>query len=466
MLEKDQILQLKVDDFANEGKSIARYNDFVIFVDNAVPGDIAEIKIYKVKKNFAFAKSINIISPSVKRVTSRCKYFGVCGGCKWQNLNYRYQLEYKRKSIIDSFERIGNILGPVVNDAIPSDSEYYFRNKMEFSFSNKRWLLESEKNNLHSDANFALGLHVPERFDKVLDIDECFLQSETSTKILNFTRSFAVKNNLDSFSTKSHTGYLRNLVIREGKNTNQIMINLVTFDDRPMVMEKYRFELLELFPQVTTIINNITKRKSQVAIGEYENILYGSGYIKEKIGEFIFQISANSFFQTNTMGTEKLYSVVKKYAGESNNKIIWDLYCGAGTISIFLSDLTEKVYGFEVIDSAVKDAEINIKLNRIKNCVFILGDLKESIKDKTLLLPDLVILDPPRNGVHEKVIIELLELYPEKIIYVSCNPQTQARDLNLLTNKYIIKAIQPVDMFPHTMHIENVVSLERKGKDG
>jgi 23S rRNA (uracil1939-C5)-methyltransferase len=462
MLIKDQILEIKVLDFANEGKSISRYNDFVVFIDNAIPGDVVELKIYKVKKNFAFGKAIKIITPSELRVNPRCSYFGVCGGCKWQNLEYKSQLGFKRKGIIDSLERIGKIENPEVNEVISSDLIYFFRNKMEFSFSDKRWLLEEEKDKPKEDVNFALGLHIPERFDKVLDIKECLLESETSNGILNFTRDFSKENNLDAFSPKAHTGYLRNLVIREGKKTNQIMVNLVTYDDRPELMEKYSSQLLKSFPSISTIINNITERRSQVAIGDYEKILHGPGYIEEKLGEFIFRISPNSFFQTNTLGTEKLYSVIKDYAVKEKNKIIWDLYCGAGTISIFLSKYAEKIFGFEIVESAIKDARLNTEINNINNCEFISGDLKDNIIKDSFPTPDLIILDPPRSGVHEQVLREILLVAPSRIIYVSCNPQTQARDLIILNEKYNIRDIQPVDMFPHTMHIENVIYLCKK----
>jgi 23S rRNA (uracil1939-C5)-methyltransferase len=461
MVKKDQILQIEIQGFANEGKSITRYDDFVIFIDNGVPGDTAEIVIYKIKKNYALAKLLKVINPSGLRETPKCKFFGVCGGCKWQNLNYESQIEFKRKNIIDSLERIGQIPNPDVNKAIGSTVQFYFRNKMEFSFSDKRWLLPEEKDNPEKDASFALGLHIPERFDKVLDIDECFLQSETSNKILNITRNFSKENKLDVYSTKTHQGYLRNLVIREGKHTGDLMVNLVTYEERPELMEKFSNLLLSSVPGITTVVNSITRRKSQVAVGEYSKILSGPGYINEKIGKYTFQISPDSFFQTNTLGTEKLYSVVEKFLDGKKYSTILDLYCGAGTISIFISAYAEKVIGFEIVEDAIKDANVNAQINGISNCEFISGDLKDQI-GKDLPKPEVIILDPPRSGVHEKVLQEILNLSPEKIIYVSCNPQTQARDLIILREKYEIKEIQPVDMFPHTMHMENVIKLEIK----
>jgi 23S rRNA (uracil1939-C5)-methyltransferase len=462
MIEKDKTYSVEVESFANEGKSIARIDNFVIFIDNAIPGDIADVKIYKKKKDYAFGKAIKIIKESEKRVAPKCKYFGVCGGCKWQNLNYQYQLDYKKDSICDSFERIGKIKSPTINDVIPSDDIYYFRNKMEFSFSNKRWLLESEKDNEIKDDSFALGLHVPERYDKALNIDECFLQSENSNKILNFTRDFAIKHGLSAYSNKLNTGFLRNLIIREGKNTKECMVNLVTYEPNKNLMERYCEELLLNCTFVTTIINNITSKKSQVAIGESEAVLYGSGYITETINKYRYLISANSFFQTNSKGTEKLYNVIKNFLPKEKIKMLWDLYCGAGAISIYLSELCNNIIGFELVDSAIKDANRNIEINNIENCKFVEGDLKDRIKEYLYIIPDFIILDPPRSGLHPDVLRILNNINVQHIIYVSCNPQTQARDLERLAEEYNIVAIQPVDMFPHTMHIENVVKLNRK----
>lgn len=462
MVEKDKIYTLEVEDFANEGKSIARIENFVVFIDNAIPGDTAEVKIYKTKKTHAFGKAVRIVKDSDKRVTPRCKYFGVCGGCKWQNMSYDAQLSYKRDGIYDSLERIGKIDSPDVKQPIPSEDIYYFRNKMEYSFSDKRWLIESEKDVEFKKDDFALGLHIPERFDKVLDIDECFLQSEKSVKILNFTRQFALKHGLLPCSPKTHLGYLRNLAIKEAKHTDDFMVNIVTNDHNEDIMNIYRDEMLSQFDFVTTIVNNVTSKKSQVATGEFEKVYYGDGIIHEKLGQYTFTISANSFFQTNTKGTEKLYGTVKSFLPEEKIKLLWDLYCGAGTISIYLSELCDNIIGFEIVDSAIKDAEKNIKINNVVNCKFVTGDLKETIKAYAESKPDIVVLDPPRNGVHPDVIEAVMVTGVPQIIYVSCNPQTQARDLELLCREYDIAAIQPVDMFPHTMHIENVVNLKKR----
>lgn len=462
MIEKDKIYTLTIEDYANEGKSIARIENFVVFIDNAIPGDVAEVKIYKSKKNYALGKAVKVIKESEKRIKPRCKYFGLCGGCKWQNMIYSEQLKYKRDAIYDSIERIGKIDSPIVDDPVPSDDIYYFRNKMEYSFSDKRWLTQEEIGTENKTNNFALGLHIPERYDKVLDIDECYLQSEKSVKVLNFTRSFAIRNNLSPYSTKTQKGYLRNLVIRESKNTNDFMVNLVTFDNNEEILKKYCEELLNEFDFITTIVNNITSKKSQVAVGEHEKVYYGSGKIIEKLGDYTFSISANSFFQTNTKGTEKLYNVVKSFLTNKKIDLLWDLYCGAGTISIYVSKYCNNILGFELVPSAIYDAEINVKLNNINNCKFISGDLKNSILEYSKYKPDVVIMDPPRSGVHKDVIEVLLSINPEQIIYVSCNPQTQARDIELLSKNYNIMNIQPVDMFPHTMHIENIINLIRK----
>ena len=462
MVEKDKTYNLKVESFANEGKSIARIDNFVIFIDNTIPGDTAEVKIYKKKKDYAFGKAIKIIKESEKRVAPKCKYFGVCGGCKWQNLEYQHQIGYKKDSIYDSFERIGKIKSPIINDVIPSDDIYYFRNKMEFSFSNKRWLLESEKDNEIKDDSFALGLHVPERYDKVLNIDECFLQSENSNRILNFTHDFAIRNKLSAYSNKLNNGFLRNLIIREGKNSNECMVNLVTYEANKSLMDKYCEELLVNCNFVSTIVNNITARKSQVATGEREIVFYGSGHITETINKYKYLISANSFFQTNSKGTEKLYNVIKSFLPKEKVETLWDLYCGAGAISIYLSELCNNVIGFELVESAIKDANKNVKNNNINNCKFVVGDLKDRIKEYLYIIPNVIILDPPRSGLHPEVLKILGDINVQDIIYVSCNPQTQARDIEKLMGNYNIVEIQPIDMFPHTMHIENVVKLNRK----
>jgi 23S rRNA (uracil1939-C5)-methyltransferase len=478
-VKKGQTLELKIEKYAFEGRGIARMNKgtivpesidesknmYVVFVDGSYPGDIVNASLTKIKKSYAEARVDEIIRPSNLRIKARCKYFGICGGCKQQDLDYPTQVKFKQQQVEEIFNKMGGFKGFVIEEILPSEKVFYYRNKMEFSFAEKRWLTNEEiKSNENLEKDFALGLHVPRIFDKVLDIDECFLQSELSNKILNFTRGFFKGKNISIYSTKTHEGLLRNLVIKQSHHSDDLMVNLVTSSENNELMNNYKERLLTEIPQISTIVNNINLKKSSVAIGDYEKILYGNGSISDSIGKYKFRISANSFFQTNTRQAEKLYQTALDFAEMKENEIVYDLYSGAGTISIFVSDHCGKVYAFETVDSAVKDAKENAKLNNINNVHFITADLYKSflpiVKDKQLPKPDLIILDPPRSGMHKNTVDDVITLGPQKIVYVSCNPTTQVRDIKLLTDAgYKLIKIKPVDMFPHTFHIENVALL-------
>ena len=338
---------------------------------------------------------------------------------------------------------------------------------MEFSFSDKRWLLESEINSESKlDNNFALGLHVPNIYDKVLDIDVCYLQSALSYRILNFTRKFFKEKNIQPYSTKTYSGLLRNLVIRQAYQTKDLMVNLVTSDEEESLLINYSEELKNNFPEISTIVNNINKKKASVALGDYEKIFYGKGFITDMIGEFTFRISANSFFQTNTLQAEKLYQTTLDFAELKGDEIVYDLYSGAGTIAIYVSKFAKEVYAFESVESAIEDAKINADLNEIKNVKFFSADLYKSflplIEEKKIPKPSLTILDPPRSGLHKNTVEDVIKINPDKIVYVSCNPATQARDVKLFSEAgYKLIKMRPVDMFPHTFHIENVVLLKK-----
>lgn len=473
-MKRDDELEVTLENFAFEGKSVTRIDGLVIFVHGGVPGDTVRIRITKTKKKFAEAESLGVITPSPLRVEPRCRYFGTCGGCKWQNVAYQAQLDFKRQNVLDALERIGGFRGIIVNPTLGSDATYYYRNKMEFSFGD-RWRTreemtspEGQGSTPESVSRFALGLHIPERFDKVLDVHECWLQSEVSAKILNTIRDFCLERKLPVYSTLTHEGYLRNVIIREGGRTGERMVNVVTYDERPEVMEALTLLLLREHPSITTVVNNVTRRMSQVAIGDTERTYHGPGSITEKIGTRTYRISANSFFQTNTLQAERLYDVARKLAGFQKTDLVFDLYSGTGTIALHVADDVREVVGIESVESAVEDAKRNASTNGVANCTFVLGDLKEKLTKDTRWLaryprPDVVILDPPRAGVHEKVITEVLALAPRRIVYVSCNPGTQARDLKLMCEKgqYAITEVQPVDMFPHTYHVENVAALSR-----
>ena len=488
-LKRGDELQLEIADAAFEGKAIARHQGLVVFIENAVPGDVVIAKLLKIKKNFAEAKVIRIEHPSPLRVEPRCKYFGICGGCKWQHVDYQAQLRFKQQQVVDSFERIGGFSNLNIFPIIGADEIYFYRGKMEYSFAEKQWLkekpsavddfrlqIEETKIPIHDPQSpIFLGLHIPQRYDKVLDIDECFLQSIISNQILNFTRDFARRNNLDVYNSDRNSGYLRFLVIRESsavrnpvqrdKKTKEVMANLVTYEDRPDVMKRYTKELKMNVEQVTTIENTINSKKAQIAFGEQENIYLGNGWIQERLGNHNFCISANSFFQTNVAQAERLYGVVKEFGEFKSQDVVFDLYSGTGSIAIFISDLVKEVVGIESVESAIRDAEKNAQSNKITNCHFILGDLKDRLtKDISWMSsypkPDVLIIDPPRSGMHPKVVEEILVMASERIVYVSCNPATQARDVKLLcAEKYQLVKLQPVDMFPHTFHIENVALM-------
>jgi 23S rRNA (uracil1939-C5)-methyltransferase len=474
-LRRGDEISVKIVDAAFEGKTIARIDDLVVFIDGGVPGDMARINIQKLKKNYAEAKVVSIETPSELRVEPRCQHFGVCGGCKWQNVDYPVQLRFKQQHVVDSFERIGGFSNLNVLPIIGSDDIFFYRSKMEYSFSDKQWMVEkplpvsdSEPTIPNSTSPVFLGLHVPQRYDKVLDISECHLQSPISNRILNFTREFALSNNLNVYDSRTDSGYLRFLVIRESKKTKQVMVNLVTRSDEPDLMKRYSEELLAVCPETTTVVNTINLKKAQIAFGEIEKVYFGDGYIQEKIGKNQFKVSASSFFQTNVAQAEKLYQVARDFGEFKPADVVYDLYSGTGSIALFITDAVKEVIGIESVESAVSDAEKNATENKVDNCRFILGDLKDRLtKDKEWMSsygkPNVLVIDPPRSGMHPKVVEEIIALDVERIVYVSCNPATQARDVKTLCeSKYGLIKLQPVDMFPHTYHIENVALLERR----
>jgi 23S rRNA (uracil1939-C5)-methyltransferase len=471
-LKKGDVIQIKIDRYAFEGKGIGKVDldnpsensepdSFIVFVNGAYPGDIVSAKIKKLKKSYAEAVVEEVISPSQQRVQPRCKYFETCGGCKQQDLDYKQQIAYKQEQVEDIFKHDGGFTDFEIENILNSENIFYYRNKMEFSFSDLQWLIEIEDEAI-SNKGFFLGLHVPNNFEKILDIEECFLQSELSSHILNFTREFFKKRHASIYSTKTHLGYLRNLIIRQAQKTKDVMINIVTLEENELMMKEYVSAITSKFPGITTIVNNISKKKASIAVGDYEIIYHGSGFIHDKIGDYKFRISANSFFQTNTIQAEKLYNTALEFADLKGDEIIYDLYSGAGTIAIYVSGFAKEVYGFESVESSIYDAKENLEINKIENVSFVQADLYKSFLAFTNVLPkpDVVILDPPRGGMHSVTVKDVLELSPEKIVYVSCNPSTQVRDIKMFVEGgYKLIKIRPVDMFPHTYHIENVALL-------
>ncbi|CAN2045684.1 Uncharacterized RNA methyltransferase CT0009 [Candidatus Magnetomoraceae bacterium gMMP-13] len=459
-VKKGQDLELDVSDIAIGGRGLAKVDGFAVFVDKAVAGDRVIARVFKKKKSFVEARTISIIKPSLFRVNAPCQYSGYCGGCKWQFLDYNQQLIYKRQHVSEAIKHIGLLEDVVVHPVIPSKLIFGYRNKMEFSCSDRRWLLPDEMGQ-NIDQSFAMGLHVPGTFNKVLDTKACLLQPAAGNEILCDIRDFMKNSDLPAYGLKSHKGFWRFCMLRHSYAYDQWMVNIVTAQNKSEKLEPLAEMLRDKYPQISSVMNNITSSKAGVAIGQSEICLAGSPYIKDKIGAFSFKISANSFFQTNTRGAQSLYEVVKNYAELSNNETILDLYSGTGTIPIWLSNISKKVIGIELIKSAVEDAGKNCKANNIENCQFIMGDIKDSLSSVSIK-PDLLIIDPPRAGMHKDVVKQVMEIAPPRIIYVSCNPASLARDLGMMKDSYQVLEVQPVDMFPHTYHVESVARLVKK----
>ena len=460
-LKKGELLELQVESVAFGGKGIAKIDGLTVFIDNGIPQDHLSARIIKKKKKYLEARIEAILKPSPYRIEPECEYSGLCGGCKWQSLRYEKQLEYKRQHVVDSLEHIGLFRDVKVHATIPSEKIFGYRNKMEFSCSDRRWLLPEELGKDDVEIGFALGLHVPGTFYKVLDNKYCMLQPDLGNKILNEVQSFIKKSDVPVYGLRSHTGFWRFLMLRHSAAFDQWMVNIITgYEDRN-TLQPLADLLKERYPEVVSVVNNINSGKACIAVGEYEINLAGSSSITEQIGSYNFTISSNSFFQTNTAGAFEIYDKVKEYAGLTGREIVLDLYSGTGSIAIFLSDHAKEIIGLELVESAVIDAEKNCINNSVSNCRFIPGDIRYSLANiKTR--PDVLIIDPPRSGMHKDVVKQIMAVAPKKIVYVSCNPATMARDLAMIKDSYEIEEVQPVDMFPHTYHIESVAKIRRK----
>ncbi len=469
MYKKNTEHTLEITALSSEGKGIAKTdNNFVIFVEQALPGDKVLARITRKKSGYAEAKIIELQNPSQWRITPVCEHFGVCGGCKLQNLDYDKQVELKSDNVKNAIIRIGGFENVNIQPALKCSYPFFYRNKMEFSFSDDKWLEAADID--RSKEKFALGLHVPKFHSKIVDIKKCHLQSEISNDILNFTRDYFKSKSISIYSTSSHSGFLRFLIIRQSRNVKDLMVNIMTYAFDWDLIEKYAKLLSEKFPQITTIVNSTTTSKAQVAFGQETHTLTGSGFITEKLfpEDFagfnpVFKISPNSFFQTNTEQIAKLYSVAAEFSDLKKEDNILDLYCGAGTIAIYISDKVNKITGVELIPDAIANANENLELNNIKNVSFVTGDIKDFLIQNKCLEYNKVILDPPRSGLHPDICEILSDSHFERITYVSCNPGTQSRDLKIICSKNVfeIDKVQPVDMFPQTYHIENVVTLRR-----
>lgn len=442
-------IELTLENLALGGEAVARTDGgMVVFVRGGIPGDKAVIEIVKRKRKFVTGKVVELLEPSPLRVEARCEYFGRCGGCKWQCLQYTDQLTFKQQQVAEAFAHIGKIQDVSVNDIISMESPWYYRNKMEFTFGQDE------------DGGLILGQHYAGRWDKLIDLQHCYLQSEDSVEIFALCRDFARKQDLTVFSTHTGEGLLRHLIIREGKHSGDIMVNIVTSAEHFPQLARFVRYLTAGFPRITSIVRTINRRKGQSSQGQEEHVLYGEPFIRETINDLSFEISAKSFFQTNTLQTERLYQTVQRMADLSQNGVALDLYCGTGSIALHLARHAHKVYGIELVEDAVLNAKKNADRNHIGNVSFHCGDVQKILPTLALKTLDVIVIDPPRAGLTKKGVQHILAIDARQIVYVSCNPATLARDLAmLLEGGYAIHEVQPVDMFPHTSHIETVVDL-------
>lgn len=452
-------------DISSEGKSVAKVDGMVIFTEGGVPGDVADIMIHRKKNNYAEGKVIRLHRTSDNRVNPKCEHFGVCGGCKWQNMNYSTQLKFKEKTVYDALTRIGHL---EITNMLPicgSQNVYFYRNKLDFSFSDKKWLTNDEiKSGANIDNRNGLGFHIPGMFDKVLDISNCYLQAEPSNSIRQSVKRYAHEHQLEFFNIRDKGGLLRTLLIRT-TSIGETMVLLAFFSQQNENINALLEFLKQEFPQITSLQYTINP-KANDTIHDLEIVTYsGRDHIFEEMEGLKFKISAKSFYQTNSEQAYELYKITREFAGLTGQENVYDLYTGTGTIANFIARQAKQVIGIEYVEDAIKDAKVNSEINHITNTVFYAGDMKDVLNDALIEKhgkPDIIITDPPRAGMHEDVVKTILNAAPEKIVYVSCNPATQARDLAMMTEKYSIAKIQPVDMFPQTAHVENVVLLVKK----
>ena len=465
----DLILEnVKIETVAAEGKSLAHVDGTVVFVEFAVPGDIVNVKVTKKKKNYMEGFILEIVKPSEDRLQPFCEHFGICGGCRWQPLPYDMQLKAKQQQVWDQLVRIGHLEIPDISPILPSDKTKYYRNKLEFTFSNKRWIYNNEDpDSLTDEERLGLGFHVGKFFDKVLDIKHCSLQPEPSNEIRLFIREYAVTHNLEFYNIRENTGFLRNIIIRNNQVGDVMLTVCFAYDDQDKIVPMLDAIAAE-FPQIKSL-HYVINEKLNDSISDLECILYkGDDAIWETMGKLKFKIGPKSFYQTNSEQAYKLYSVAKEFAALTGNEVVYDLYTGTGTIAQFISDKASKVIGIEYVKEAIEDARINAEANGITNCTFFDGDMKDILTADFIKehgKPEVMIIDPPRAGMHPDVVKVIMEAAPERIVYVSCNPASQARDLAMMSPMYEITAVQPVDMFPHTMHVENVCALKLKDKE-
>lgn len=469
MAKKKKILpeyeNVTISAVAAEGKSIARIDDMVVFIPYGAPGDIANVKLDKKKKNYGEGHITQLVKPSELRVEPFCPHFGICGGCKWQHLPYYYQLECKQQQVADAMQRIAKVDMPPINKILGSAETERYRNKLEFTFSNKCWLTFEQMNSgeIFEDRN-ALGFHIPGAFDKVLDIKECHLQVGISDSIRLFIRSYAIEHGYEFYDIRQQHGFMRNIIIRT-TTTGEVMLIVVFGEDDKNKIDDLLSAVNKQFPEITSLMY-VVNRKVNDTIADQEVLLYsGRDFIEERMGDLKFRVGPKSFYQTNSLQAYELYKVARRMAALTGNELVYDLYTGTGTIANFVAHDASKVIGIEYVADAIEDAKLNSRTNGIDNTLFYAGDMKDVLTDEFVSehgVPDVMIIDPPRAGMHQDVVDVILNAEPARIVYVSCNPATQARDIALLDCKYRVVEVQPVDMFPHTQHVENVVALEKR----
>ncbi|MER2997871.1 23S rRNA (uracil(1939)-C(5))-methyltransferase RlmD [Pontibacter populi] len=455
---------IRIEEMVAEGKCLARHNNMVIFVGGVAPGDVVDLRVTKKKKSFMEAVPVQFREYSELRVQPFCEHFGICGGCKWQHISYDTQLFYKEKQVKDNLERIGKVVLPAFDPILGSKQDKFYRNKLEFTFSSFGWLTNEQiQSGLDYDRN-ALGFHMPGRFDKILDIQHCYLQPDPSNAIRLAVRDYTRAKGYEYYDAVKQTGFLRNLIVRTANTGDLMVILLVKYDDQEAI-HGILDDLYAKFPEITSL-QYVVNPKMNDTFHDQEVICYiGQPYIYEQMEDIRFQVGPKSFYQTNADQAYELYRLTREFAGLTGNELVYDLYTGAGTIANFVARQAREVIGIEYVPSAIEDAKINSGLNNITNTTFYAGDMKDILSDELIARhgrPEVVITDPPRAGMHPDVIEKLLQVHADRIVYVSCNPATQARDLELLSDKYDVTRVQPVDMFPQTHHVENIVLLTAK----
>lgn len=466
-VKKGHTAELTIESAAFEGKGFGRLDDRACFVKNTAPGDRVKVRIIKKRKSFFEGQLLEVLEEGPERVKPVCKHASVCGGCTWQHVNYAEQLRFKRQHVEDHLHRIGGLRELRPRPVLEAPQQLHYRNKMEYSFGDRRWLTreEIESGVTFTDKDVAAGMHAPGRFDRILNLEECFLQIPVSYKIMDFVRSYAVQHDITSYNPVQRQGFIRHVMVRNAYHTGDLMVNLVTFADRDDLVQPLAEALLQRFPEITTIVNNVNDTPSPTSEGRIEKVLFGPGYITEKLGRNAFRIDANTFFQTNTVQAERLYETARQFADLRPDDLLFDLYCGVGSLTLYTADAVRQAVGIELNPVSVENAFKNAEANGVTNCAFETGDMKDVFTQKFVQKygkPDVIITDPPRAGMHPDVVKTLCTLAADRLVYVSCNSATMARDLAVLNEVYTIDAVQPVDMFPQTYHIETVAKLTRR----